>query len=110
MSKDPMKPAMRKFYFTYGNSSDYPFRNGWTLIFAPDMKAAQEVFKAYHPNPSGDEHCLNCADFYDEEHFHSAGCFRTGNFGAYCHEIIGPWPTDPTVPGIPKCAEETYGL
>lgn len=89
MNNDTQKPALAKFYFTYGTSSDYPFQGGWTLIYAPDMKAAQQIFKAYHPNREGVESCLNCADFYTEEQFIIAG-FRSGNRGAFCHEVICP--------------------
>lgn len=82
------KPAMEKFYFTYGTDSRYPFQGGWTLICADNLLAAQQIFKAYHPNRDGCD-CLNCADFYTEEQFRETEAFKTGNFGARCHEIIG---------------------
>lgn len=80
---------MAKFYFTYGTSEQYPFRGGWSEIHAPDLCAATQIFKAYHPNPYGD--CvLNCADYYTEEEFHENDIFISGNLGAFCHEVIRP--------------------
>ena len=34
---------MEKFYFTYGTDSGYPFRGGWSLIIAPNIKAAAQM-------------------------------------------------------------------
>lgn len=84
---------MEKFYFTYGTDSGYPFRGGWTLIIAPDIKAAAQIFKAYHPNRD-DSECLNCADYYRADYFEQSESYKTGNFGGYCHEIIGPYPAE----------------
>ncbi len=81
---------MKKFYFTYGTDRGYPFRGGWTLIIAPNISAAIQIFKAYHPNRDGSD-CLNCADYYTES-FEVGESYKTGNFGGYCHEIIGPYP------------------
>ena len=88
MSKpENQKPAMEKFYFTYGTDSRYPFQGGWTLIYADNLLAAQQIFKAYHPNRPGCD-CLNCADFYTAERFEKSEAFKTGNLGARCHEIL----------------------
>ena len=81
---------MEKFYFTYGTDSGYPFRGGWTLILAPGAKAAVQIFRAYHPNRVGSD-CLNCADYYRGDRFEQSESYKTGNFGGYCHEIIGPY-------------------
>lgn len=77
---------MEKFYFTYGTDSGYPFRGGWTLIIAPDEKTATQIFRAFHPDRwSG---CLNCSDYYRADRFEQSDMYKTGNFGAYCHETI----------------------
>lgn len=78
---------MKKFYFTYGTDPGYPFRGGWTLIIAPDKKTAVEIFRAFHPDRSGSG-CVNCAEYYQSERFEQTECYKSGNFGAYCHEII----------------------
>ena len=36
---------MEKFYFTYGTDSGYPFRGGWSLIIAPNIKAAAQIIE-----------------------------------------------------------------
>lgn len=78
---------MEKFYFTYGTDKGYPFRGGWTLITAPNMSAAVQIFKTFHPNRDDNE-CLNCADYYRADYFESSESYKTGNFGGYCHEEI----------------------
>jgi len=80
--------AMEKFYFTYGTDSGYPFRGGWTEVVAPSLKTAAQIFKIYHPNRD-DADVLNCADYYRADEFEGFECFKNGNFGARCHEIIG---------------------
>ena len=79
---------MQKFYFTYGTDSRYPFRGGWTLVYATDLQSAISIFRAHHPNREGSD-CLNCADYYTAESFEKREIYKTGNFGAYCHETIG---------------------
>lgn len=78
---------MENFYFTYGTDEKMPFRGGWTMIQAPNIKTAARVFKAYHPN-SDDSEILNCADYYTEEAFKRTRMSREGNFGKYCVETI----------------------
>lgn len=86
-------PAMKKFYFTYGTDLKYPFQGGWSLIYAPDLRSAQQIFKAVHPNREGSD-CLNCADYYTAEQFMQTDAFREGNRGAKCHEVICPRPPE----------------
>lgn len=78
---------MKKYYFTYGTSEQYPFRGGWTLVYAPDINAATMVFRAYHPDVT--EGILNCADYYPAEHFEKSEAYTNGNLGGGLHEIIG---------------------
>ena len=78
---------MENFYFTYGTDPDMPFRGGWTVIQAPNIKAAAKIFEAYHPNPDGPE-LLNCAACYTEEAFKRTRMHSEGNYGAFCHEMI----------------------
>ena len=82
-------PDNKKFYFTYGTSDCYPFKGGWTLIYAPNKTAAAQIFKAYHPNPN-DSTLLNCCDYYDAQYFEKSSMYIDGNLGVYCHEIIAP--------------------
>lgn len=78
---------MGNFYFTCGCGDDMPFRGGWTVIQAPNIKAAARIFEAYHPNPD-DSEILNCSDYYTEEAFMRTRMSREGNFGSFCHEMI----------------------
>ncbi len=87
--------AGERFYFTYGSDSGYPFRGGWTLVIAPNLNAAIQIFKAHHPNRPGSG-CLNCADYYRAEYFENSESYKDGNLGGGCHEIIGPYPAGMT--------------
>lgn len=78
---------MEKFYFTYGTDSGYPFRGGWTLIEAPDLKIAIDIFRAFHPDRDV-RGILNFANYYRGENFEQMQMYKTGNFGEYCHETI----------------------
>lgn len=78
---------MEKFYFTYGTDRGYPFRGGWTIIHAPNIESAINIFQAIHPNRYG-SNCLNCADYYTAERFEKTECFKNGNYGGYTHEEI----------------------
>lgn len=80
----------KHFYFTYGTDSRYPFRGGWSLVYAPDITAAIAIFRAYHPDRD-DSGLINCASYYSGEYFESSESFKTGNFGGYCHETLGQW-------------------
>ena len=61
---------LKRYYFTFGTSPEFPF-------------------KAYYPSER-DPGILNCADYYSEESFQETEIAETGNFGAFCHEIIEP--------------------
>lgn len=106
-TSNPQNPAMEKFYFTYGTDLKYPFQGGWSLIYAPDLRSAQQIFKAIHPNREGSD-CLNCADFYTAEQFVQTDAFYEGNLGARCHEVICPRP--PETDGMETLAERDAKL
>lgn len=77
---------MANFYFTYG-SEGHPFPGGWTVVEAPDARAACAAFRAYHPDRySG---LLNCCEMYSEEGFRDTAMSGPGgNLGYRCHEKI----------------------
>lgn len=78
---------MSKFYFTYGTDG-HPYYGGWSEVIAPNIHAACDLFRAFHPDRTPG--ILNCSDVYTEEEFESdrSGMFKSGNFGAYCHEVL----------------------
>lgn len=80
---------LKRYYFTFGTSPEFPFCGGWVIIVAPSLRAAVQIFKAYYPFEQ-DPEILNCADYYSEESFQDLEMAETGNFGAFCHEIIEP--------------------
>jgi len=76
---------MKQYYFTYGTEGmDYV--GGWTVVHAPDLNTACNLFMAVHP--SGENGCIKCAGIYKEEHFENTTMFREGNFGKSCVERI----------------------
>lgn len=77
---------IKRFFFTYGTSPDYPFRGGWTEVRALNFKQAVGIFKAHHPCTHGN--VLNCADYYTEEEFEKHKFPYSGNLGNSCHEVL----------------------
>lgn len=77
---------MPRFFFTYGNAPSYPFQGGWTEVVAPDRFAALAAFRAIHENIA--ERITNCCSVYTEGQFEDYGFEKSGNLGAYCHEVI----------------------
>lgn len=79
---------MSKFYFSYGTSKTFPYRNGWTTVIATDMNDAAATFKKHHPNLPG-TNCLNCSFVYTAESFEKTEMFlNQDNFGAGEHEVL----------------------
>lgn len=76
---------MGKYFFTYGTEGQ-PYNGGWTVVEAPDQRAAALAFRAFHPDRT--DGLLNCSSIYDEEHFTKTRMAVEGNFGAFCREII----------------------
>ena len=77
---------MKKFYFTYGSSKNYPFHGGWTEVIAPNKHMAIGAFNAVHPPRI--ENIINCASVYDEKTFHGFEMSRNGNLGKFCVERL----------------------
>lgn len=78
---------MPRYFYTYGSSPDYPFKNGWTEVIALNRGQADAFFRAAHP----DIHpgILNCAIVYSEAEFAKSVMMKKTNFGAGCHETLG---------------------
>ena len=79
-----------RVYFTYARDkeeSGMPFSGGWTVVEANSTDRAVELFKKAHPNPEN-ENIANCSFIYDEEFFNHIKMAETGNYGAFCHEVI----------------------
>lgn len=76
---------MNNYYFTYGVEG-HPFRGGWTIVTAPDMDSAVEIFKIFHPCKHGN--IVNCAGIYTEKYFIKTEMSRIGNRGAGTVEEI----------------------
>lgn len=78
---------MPRYFYTYGSSPDYPFKDGWTEVIALNQGQADAFFRAAHP----DVHpgILNCAIVYSEAEFAKSVMMKKTNFGAGCHETLG---------------------
>lgn len=76
---------MRKYYFTFGTSEQFPFCGGWVEVIAPDRSAAVKTFRSKYPDIH--KGIVNCSDIYTEEEFTRSG-MTGGNFGASCHRTL----------------------
>lgn len=80
--------TMQEFYFTYGLAGQ-PFIGGWSIIEAPSMSIAVDIFRAIHPDRT--EGLLNCAMVYSKGAFEQTRMAVDGNLGSRCHEHISWW-------------------
>ena len=81
-----MKIGLRKYYFTFGTSGKYPYKGGWVTVYAVDIHHAIQLFREKYADRDN-YGAINCADYYSEKEFTMK---ETGNFGAYCHDVIMP--------------------
>lgn len=56
----------RPFYFTFGSSKQFPFQNGYIVLYEEDIRAAARKFKSLYPNLYEPD-LLNCSDYYSLE-------------------------------------------
>jgi len=56
---------MKKYYFTFGSSENFPHRNGWVVIHANSLAEAQQIFINHYPCRRAG--VLNCAFYYTED-------------------------------------------
>lgn len=77
---------LKKFYYTFGSSTDFPYQGGWVEVKATTLKVAHEIFRFYYPDRV--EGILNCADYYTEEQFIETEMLITGNIGLFCNKTI----------------------
>ena len=72
---------MKKFYFTFGNSYDYPYQGGYLVVNAIDRDDAIEKYRRKYPDIH--ENTVNCAFIYTENEW------KNINLGqSLCHEVI----------------------
>lgn len=73
------------YFFTYGIEG-HPFCGGWTEVLAENKRLAIATFRVVHPDiiPG----FLNCADVYTKKQFEGTGMNESGNYNAFCHELI----------------------
>ena len=80
------------FYFTFGSSGQI-YEGGWVQIKAETLCQAQEKFRRHFGVRAWKDHDPWCgtlayASHYDQEDFDTMEMFKTGNYGAMCHEVI----------------------
>lgn len=56
----------RPFYFTFGSSKQFPFQNGYIVLYEEDIRAAARKFKSLYPNPYEPD-LLICSNYYSLE-------------------------------------------
>ncbi len=78
---------IKTYYATYGTSPDYPYQNGWTVIYAKNENEARQKHAERHGLT---EHgTLRFAFIYSYEEWNreSNRMRIDGNLGAYMQEI-----------------------
>lgn len=82
LAVDYVDNRIEKFYFTFGSADQFPFKYGYIIIEAENIKQAIKVFRAYYPDVN--EGIINCAFYYTEKQFMET-CMKDDK----CHQIIG---------------------
>lgn len=75
-----------KIYYTFGTDSHFPHRGGWVEVEADSVQQAHALFRAKYPDRTPG--ILNCSDYYTEDTFKKSEMSRSGNLGAFCHEVL----------------------
>lgn len=62
---------MEKYYFTFGSSKQFPYKNTYLVVVASSYGDAVRGFREKYPdvNPG----CLNCSDYYDAKQWERVG-------------------------------------
>lgn len=76
---------MSRFYYTFGSSKQFPYRNGWVEVVADSLEEAHKKFRSWFPDVNHD--ILNCSDYYTEEQWSKAS-MSDGDGGYKCYEVI----------------------
>lgn len=79
------RTGYRKWFYTYGSNSHFPFQSGWTEVFATDGKQASKAFRGVHPDVTPG--CLNCSFVYSQDEF-PMSMASEGNFGSWAQETL----------------------
>ena len=57
--------AVSNYYYTFGCSPGFPYRDGWVIVKAASWEEAHQKFRDRFPDRH--ENTLNCSFFYDAE-------------------------------------------
>lgn len=81
-----IKEKTKPFYFTFGSSLNFPYQNGYVIVWAKNLNEATEIFEAKYPNKR--QNCLNCSFYYTEEQWKKQ-YEKTGLIENYpCFEVL----------------------
>ena len=81
---DSSMEILQPFYFTFGSDKDFPYQNGYIVIFAGCQSAAIKEFRRKYPDRH--THCINCSFVYTEDKWKQTGM---GNNDQYpCYETL----------------------
>lgn len=62
---------MEKYYFTFGSSKQFPYKNTYLVVVASSYNDAVKGFRKKHPDVNPD--CMNCSDCYNAKQWEQVG-------------------------------------
>lgn len=72
------------YYFTFGSSSEFPYRNGYLIVKAYNKSDAVSIFRSYFPDRT--EGVVNCAFIYNQEEWEET---TMGDLPYYpCYQVL----------------------
>ena len=66
---------MEKYYFTFGSSKQFPYKNTYLIVVASSYYDAVKRFREKYPDVN--QNCMNCSDCYDERQWKEVGQYYT---------------------------------
>ena len=81
----PYTYRTQKFYFTFGDNPNFPYKGGWVVIEAPNEHIARSIFALLYPNTK-ENTVLRCSFVYDETSWKNTIMYKNNsNLGQACH-------------------------
>ena len=81
---DSSMEELKPFYFTFGADPEFPYQNGYLIVYAPTLKKAVKKFQEKYPNRA--PKILNCSSVYSQSSWKK--CELSEDKDYPCYEVL----------------------
>ena len=78
---DSSMTVLKPFYFIFGCSESFPYKDGYLIVYAGSRSDAIRAFRKKHPDK--EPNCINCAFIYTEEQWKQTNMCQLDRFPCY---------------------------